>query len=536
MKNRPFAITLDAKTSLNNKTGSWRNRKPSYVNRIPPCNMTCPAGSNIQAWLAKVQENDIRGAWNIITENNPFPAVIGRVCYHPCESACNRAHHDSCVNVNLIERHIGDTAISENWKFETVDIDTGKKILIIGAGPAGLTAAYFLRRQGHDVTVYESKSKLGGMMRYGIPCYRLSRNVLDHEIKRITDMGVSVKTNMVVESIQKYIKSFDAILITTGAHVASNINIEISANSRIFDAVDLLKQIEDEGTQSVKLGDSVVVYGGGNTAIDVARTAVRLGCKSVKIVYRRTLNVMPAHKSEIEEALAEGIEILCLRTITSIKGSVVLTQQMQMEGDQAVSTGNFEEINAHTVVMAVGQSIDKGMFADTPNIKISDKGIIETDDQMMTGENGVFAAGDVTAAKRTVTTAIGNGKKVARCISAFLNGKHYQKPQMHEPVSFKKLNLNYYEHSDGINRPLQTNHSFEEYGLSLTRNQAVFEARRCMSCGNCMSCNNCMAICPDGAIKRDEFGLYIDYDYCKGCGICERECPCGAIKMETEDK
>lgn len=536
MNNKPFAITLDAKTSLNNKTGSWRNRKPFYINRIPPCNMTCPSGTNIQAWLSKAQENDIKGAWNIIVESNPFPAVMGRICYHPCESACNRTHHDSCVNINLIERYIGDKGISENWCFKTPTESSGKKVLIIGAGAAGLTAAYFLRKEGHDITIHEGKAKLGGMMRYGIPSYRLSRNVLDHEINRIIDMGISVKTNMFIENISEYKKSFDAIFIATGAHVASKINVEKSANSQVFDAIDLLKRVEDEGIQSIKLGDSVVVYGGGNTAIDVARTAVRLGCKSVKIIYRRTLNVMPAHKSEIEEALAEGVEILCLKTISSIKDGTVLLQYMQMEEEQAIPTGKFEEIKADTVVMAIGQSIDRGIFADAPNIRISGKGMIEIDDQMMTGENGIFAGGDVTAAKRTVTTAIGNGKKAAKCISAFLQGERYEKPQMHEPVSFKKLNLNYYEHSEGLNRPLQTNYSFEEYGVSLTDEQALFEARRCMSCGNCMSCNNCMAMCPDGAIKRDEFGLYIDYDYCKGCGICERECPCGAIKMEAEDK
>lgn len=533
--NKPFAITLDAKSSLNNKTGSWRNRKPVYIDRIPPCNMSCPAGHNIQAWLTKMQQNDVKGAWDILVENNPFPAVMGRVCYHPCELGCNRGHYDSSVNINLTERYIGDVALKEGWKFDKMLPDTGKKVLIIGAGPAGLTAAYFLRNFGHSVTIVEEKSKLGGMMRYGIPSYRLSRETLDGEINRILAMGVDVKTNFAFPDLNEVRKEYDAIFIGTGAHVATKINVELTGG-QVFDAVDVLRKIEDEGAESVKLGKNVIVYGGGNTAVDVARTAIRLGCQNVKIVYRRTFDVMPAHKSELEEALAEGVEILCLRLVKSISDGKVLIEHVNCENDALTPSGNYEEIAADSVIFAVGQSINQGLFKDVPEIKISDKGVIEIDDQMMTGAEGIFAGGDVTPAKRTVTTAIGNGKKAAKCINAFLQGGKYVKPAMHEVVTVKKLNLNYYEHSEGQKRTLQTSKTFDEIGQNFSHDEAVFEAKRCMSCGNCMSCNNCMAICPDGAIKRDENGLYIDYDYCKGCGICERECPCGSIKMEAEDK
>ena len=536
MKTKPFAITLDARTSLNNKTGSWRNRKPVYVDRIPPCNMTCPSGHDIQAWLTKVQAGDIKGAWDIMVRNNPFPAVMGRVCYHPCEMACNRGHHDSSVNINLTERYVGDEAIKNKWKFDFNASQSGKRVLIIGSGPAGLTAAYFLRMFGHSVTIFEEKQKLGGMMRYGIPCYRLSREVLDSEINRIIETGVEVKTGFKPSSLAQYRSEYDAIFIATGAHKATKLKLE-QCEGNVFDAVDILRKIEDDGPESIQLGNNVIVYGGGNTAIDVARTAIRLGCKNVKIVYRKTVDVMPAHKTEIEEAIAEGVEIVCLNVIKRISGTTVVLEHVSVEDGEYVNNGKLEEIQADSVVFAIGQSIDDKILSNIPEIVVSDKGVIEVDSQMMTGANGIFAGGDVTPSKRTVTTAIGNGKKAARCIDAYLRGEKYTKPELHEVATIKKLNLNYYEHSDGHKRALQTSDNFNEVGESLTKEQAVFEARRCMSCGNCMSCDNCIAICPDAAIKKDAEGrLYIDYDYCKGCGICERECPCGSIRMEAEDK
>lgn len=535
MTNKPFAITLDPKSSLNNETGSWRNSRPVYTHKIPPCNMSCPAGHNVQEWLTKVQEGDIETAWHIIIRNNPFPAIMGRVCYHPCELACNRGRYDTPVNINLIEKYIGDTAIKEGWKFPKITESSGKKILIIGSGPAGLTAAYFLKKSGHDITILESMKKPGGMLRYGIPSYRLSREILDYEINRVLELGIGLKLNTPLKGLKSHLKEYDAVFLATGAHVASKLNLDI-CNGNIYDAVDLLKQMEDFGTQSVNLGENVIVYGGGNTAIDVARSAVRLGCKSVKIIYRRTLEKMPAHRNEIEEALAEGIEILCLRSITAIDNGYVTAEHVNLENDIYTPSGKFEKIKMDSVVFAIGQSIDTGIFDDIPEINVSDKGVIEVDDQMMTGMTGVFAGGDVVPSKRTVTTAIGHGKKAAYCIDAFLRNEKYIKNGAKDVITVNRMNLNYYEHSTGIKRDLQTGNDFKEHGVNLSYEEAISESMRCMSCGNCMSCDNCYAMCPDGAIKKDEFGLYIDYEYCKGCGICARECPCGCIKMEAEEK
>lgn len=536
MNKRPFAITLDSKLSLNNKTGSWRNRKPVYVKRLPPCNVSCPAGSNIQAWLAKVQEGDIYGAWEVIVENNPFPAIMGRVCYHPCECVCNRNHLDGYVNINMIERYIGDKAISEGWKFDFSNVvQSGKKVLIMGAGPAGLSAAFFLRKCGHDVTIVEERCKAGGMLRYGIPSYRLSRKILDIEIKRIEDLGVKFLFNKKIENLNDY-PGYDAYFIACGSSLATKADIPQSGNN-VYDAVNLLRKLEDDGFSSVKLGEHLVVYGGGNTAIDVARTAIRLGCKDVKIVYRRELDQMSAHKVEVEEAIQEGVKILCLKSIKSIKDGVVITEGVRLnENSEYEGDGHLEEISADAVVFAIGQLVDSGFLKNFSDIEINEKGIITVDDNMMTGHKGIFAGGDVIPSKRTVTTAIGHGKKAARCIDAFLNGRRYVPCEKNEIVTFKKINFDYYKKSKALERPLQVSDNFEEHGVTLTDKQALTEAKRCMSCGNCMSCDNCYGMCPDGAITKDNFGLTINYDYCKGCGICERECPCGSIKMVDEEK
>lgn len=536
MTKKPFAITLDPKLSLNNKTGSWRNRKPIYVRRLPPCNVSCPAGSNIQLWLSKIQEGDIHGAWKTIIENNPFPAVMGRVCYHPCEQGCNRNHLDSHVNINMIERYIGDIAIKEGWKFNFSNVhQSGKKVMIIGAGPAGLTAAFFLRKCGHSVTVMEELSKAGGMLRYGIPSYRLSRDVLDAEIKRIADLGIEFLFNKRVTDLSA-MSGYDAYFISCGSSLASKTDIPCYGNN-VYDAINLLRKLEDDGFDSVKLGDHVVVYGGGNTAIDVARTAIRLGCKDVKVVYRREIDQMAAHKVEVEEALQEGVKIHCLCSMKSVKENCVVVESVKLsENNEYVSDGKLEEIPADSVVFAIGQSVNADFLKGFSDIEISEKGIITVDDNMMTGHSGIFAGGDVIPSKRTVTTAIGHGKKAARCIDAFLNGRRYIPCEKNEVITFKKLNFDYYQKSKGLERGLHVSDNFDEHGITLTDDQALTEAKRCMSCGNCMSCDNCYGMCPDGAITKDHFGLTINYDYCKGCGICERECPCGSIKMVDEEK
>lgn len=534
---KPYAIVDYAGTSKVNKTGSWKTLCPQYVHRMPPCNATCPAGENVQNWLSFAQEGKIRKAWEEMVKNNPFPAVMGRVCYHTCERACNREQFDGAVHINLIERSIGDIALESDWKFEEPTTSSGKKILIVGSGPSGLSAAYFLRKMGHDVTVYEKHAKPGGMMRYGVPRYRLSREVLDAEIKRITDIGVNLVCNKAVEHLKDEIGKFDAVYVATGAFMAAKTDIEIKGDECVvMDAVDLFRKIEDN-IAIPNLGKRVLIYGGGNTAIDAARTALRLGAESVKIVYRRTINNMPAHKEEIQDALKEGVEILCLSCIGMIDGNNVLINKMDYdeENDILSACGEKDVMKADSVIFAIGQSIDEGILDGISGISVSEKGVIEIDKNMMTGARGIFAGGDVVPCKRTVTHAIGHGKKAAKCIDAYLNGEEVQPNIKPEVANFKKLNTAYYGKvaRSEISR-MDNNLSFTEKDISLTEIELMAEAERCFSCGNCFHCDNCYGMCPDSAIKKNADGsLEIDYEYCKGCGICASECPCGAIKMRS---
>ena len=298
---KPFAITLKPGSSLTNLTGTWRTARPEYLDRLPPCNNACPAGENIQGWLFHAESGDYEQAWRVLVENNPMPAVMGRVCYHPCESACNRGQLDEAVGINSVERFLGDEAIKRGWKFAMPAGSSGKKVLVVGAGPSGLSAAYHLARMGHQVEIQEAGPLAGGMMRFGIPKYRLPREVLDAEVQRILDLGVVLKLNTKVEKIEQSMKDggFDAAFLAVGEHIGKRAMIPAGDASHIVDAVSVLRSME--GEEKPMLGRRVVVYGGGNTAVDVARTVKRMGGEPI-IVYRRTRDKAPAHDFEIESA------------------------------------------------------------------------------------------------------------------------------------------------------------------------------------------------------------------------------------------
>jgi NADPH-dependent glutamate synthase beta subunit-like oxidoreductase len=500
--------------------------------------VTCPAGENIQQWLSLAQEGKFFEAWKVVMQNNPFPAVMGRACYHTCEQTCNRGRFDGAVNINLLERSIGDLAITNNWEIEEIGTATGKKVLVIGAGPSCLSAAYFLRKYGHEVTVYERHLEPGGMMRYGVPPYRLPRWVINAEIRRIINTGVKLYCNKRVQNIKNEMRNFDAIYIATGAHVPAKIDVEISGKTNIFDAIDLFKKLEDSrGENTFELGKKVLVYGGGNTAIDAARTALRLGAENVKIIYRRTLEKMPAHDTEIQEALQEGIEVLCLRCISMIDGKKILLDKMDYDAENNLlsKNGDSEVIAADSVIFAVGQFIDSDLFRNVEGLVISEKELLEVDKNMMTGLRGVFAGGDVTPGKRTITDAIGHGKKSAKCIDAYLRGIEVAPNVKTEVANFKKINTSYFKKIEPLKVKKFDDLSFEEKDISLPKEKIISEARRCFSCGNCFHCDNCYGYCPDNAIGKSRDGtLTFNYEYCKGCGICSCECPCGAIKMVSQ--
>ena len=539
-REKPFAITLDPATSLLNQTGNWRSGEmPLYLDRLPPCNNACPAGENTQAWLALAEESDYEGAWRKIMEENPFPGTMGRVCYHPCETACNRVQLDEAVGINAVERFLGEEAMKHRWKIEP-GADTGKKVMVVGAGPAGLTAAYHLRRFGHAVTVFEALPKGGGMIRYGIPRYRMPRERLTAEISRIEEMGVEVRYNTRVDDILATRKEggFDAVFLATGAQVARRIDIPSSGNAKVLDALEVLRDAELE--RPTKLRGRIVIYGGGNTAVDVARTAVRLGCPSVKVVVLESREAMPAHHEEIKEGVEEGVDIICLRSIKQVDGTTVTLEKMIDAGERwPQPSGEFETIEADVVVQAVGQSVELDPLEKTPGLAI-DNGVLQVNTSMQTGVAGVFAGGDMVPSNRTVTISVGHGKKAARHIDAYLKGTQYVKGEKHEIASYEFLTTWYYSDAPRSQRPrldiVRRTSGFAEVVGNLDEETAAYEARRCMSCGNCFECDNCYGVCPDNAViklgpgKRFEF----NYDYCKGCGICVSECPCGAIKMEAE--
>ncbi|MGZ5334227.1 MAG: NAD(P)-binding protein [Solirubrobacterales bacterium] len=544
---KPFAITLDVGSSLANKTGSWRTERAQYVNRMAPCGHACPAGEDVQAWLYEAEEGGegYEHAWRKIIEDNPFPAIMGRVCYHPCETACNRAELDESVGINSVERFLGDEAIAKGWRFEPPAEESGKRVLIVGAGPSGMSAAYHLRRLGHAVTIYEAGPMVGGMMRFGIPTYRLPRDVLDAEAQRILDMGVELELSRKVTNVEESMREggFDAAFLAVGAHIGKRAYVPAGEAARILDAVSVLESME--GEEKPELGRRVVVVGGGNTAMDVARTAKRLGATDAVVVYRRTRERMPAHEFEVEEAEEEGVMMRWLETIKEVDGGKVKIEKMELdETGFPQPTGEVEELEADSVILALGQEADLSLLEGVEGIEVDD-GVVQVGPNMMTGHQGIFAGGDMVPAERTVTVGIGHGKQAARHMDGWLRGDSYEPPPEPEIASFDKLNTWYYADAPRAARPRleieRRRGTFDEVVRGLDTDNALYEARRCMSCGNCFACDNCYGVCPDNAVLKlaegpeaNVNGYLIDLDYCKGCGICVAECPSGAIEMAPE--
>ncbi len=538
--NKPFAITLDVGSSLANKTGSWRTQRPVYLNRKPPCNHQCPAGENIQHWLYLAEEHQYEAAWRVIMEDNPFPAVMGRVCYHSCEKVCNRGQVDLPVGINSVERFLGDQAIKHDWQV-TPGAPTGKKVLVVGAGPSGLSAAYHLARSGHAVTVLEANDKAGGMLRYGIPKYRLPREKLNAEIARIKKLGVDIQLRTRVTDLSATLAAghYDACYVALGLQQGRLEPIPQQGHLPVLDAVSVLRAVELE--ESVAPLGHVVVYGGGNTAIDVARSAIRLGALSATVVVLEARDQMPAHPEEVREGLEEGITLLNLRKIIQIQDhTLTLEIMVSGEGRETLPTGQTEAVHADLLVQALGQAGDYSLFSSLPQEVTIQNGAVLVDQKGMTSLAGVFAGGDMTPSARNATAAIGAGKKAARHIDRLLRGAMESACLPQELADIRWMNTRYYSDAPRTIRPIldivRRTSGFAEVVGNLDEDTALFEARRCMSCGNCFECDNCYGVCPDNAVIKLGPGnrFKINYDYCKGCGICAAECPCGAIRMETE--
>ena len=554
-----------------NKTGAWRSQRPFYEDKTPPCSAACPVGNDIVAFIRKITAGDLEGSWNVIKEENPFPGICGRVCFHPCEAKCNRGKYDEPIAIHALERFVADLASNLNEKIEKVPGARKGKIAIIGSGPAGLGCAYHLARLQYDVTVFESSSSTGGMLRMGIPSYRLPRDVLDQEISRIVALGVEIRTGIALgENLSSDgLRDYQAIFIASGAQRSRSLHIPGEKGKDLLSGLGLLKKINL--AKKGKLGNRIAIIGGGNTAIDVARSVIRMG-KKATILYRRSKEEMPAFEDEIVEAIEEGVKIRYLVNPMRIqqRDSLKRLECLRMELGEKDETGRRRPIpvpnsnffiEADSVIIAAGEEIEVSFLPKGVERK---EGIVLTRRDGSTGIKGIFAGGDLTSNQRTVAHAIGSGKKAALAIDCYLRGKdseeaiqqiligegpslsifRYLQPEERKMnphvVAFEELNMDYFEpskrqkQSKGLAK--RRIRGFEEVTFTLTEDRAVKEAERCFSCGTCNECENCYVFCPDtSVIKTGEmFSHQVDYDFCKGCGICLSECPRGAISLKEE--
>lgn len=556
-----------------NKTGAWRTQRPFYEDKTPPCSAACPAGNDIVAFIQKIAQEDFEGAWNVIKEENPFPGVCGRVCFHPCESKCNRGSFDEPIAIHALERFVADFASRLSRKTGKAGEKRKEKVAIIGSGPAGMSCAFHLARLHYDVTVFESFSLAGGMLRMGIPSYRLPRDVLDRELSNIEALGVEIRTGVSLgEGLRlEDLKDYQAVFIATGAHRSRGLHIPGEKEKGVLSGLDLLKKINL--SKRGKLGDKIAVIGGGNTAIDVARSVIRLG-KKATILYRRSREEMPAFEDEILEALEEGVKIRYLVNPIRVgqKDGLKRLECLRMELSEKDESGRRRPvpipnsnlfIDADHVVIAAGEEIEASFLPEGLEKK---EGIVLTQRDGSTGIKGIFAGGDLTSNQRTVAHAIGSGKKAAMAIDAFLKGKDpeeviiqnligegpslsifgYLHPgeRLRNPhvVTFEELNMDYFEpakrQGESKNAVKERIKGFKEVSSTFSEGVALEEAERCFSCGTCNECENCYVFCPDASVlKREEMLSHqVDYDYCKGCGICLTECPRGAISLQGETR
>lgn len=554
-----------------NKTGAWRAQRPFYQDKTPPCSAACPAGNDIVSFIQKIAQGDFEGAWNLIKEENPFPGICGRVCFHPCESKCNRRDYDEPVAIHALERFVSDFVSDLSRKIEKNKGKAKEKVAIIGSGPAGMSCAYHLARLHYEVTVFESSSSAGGMLRIGIPPYRLPEDILDREISNIEALGVEIRTGIPLGQDLKLndLKDYQAAFIATGAHQSRGLHIPGEKGKGILSGLDLLRKINVG--KRVKLGDKMAIIGGGNTAIDVARSVIRMG-KKATILYRRSKEEMPAFEDEIAEAVEEGVKIRYLVNPIHIeqKDSLKRLECLRMELGGKDESGrrrpvpiphsNFF-IEADGVIVAAGEEIEVSFL---PKGIEKREGIIVTQKDGSTGIKGIFAGGDLTSNQRTVAHAIGSGKKAALAIDCYLRGKDSEeairqvligegpslsifrylhpeeRPMNPHIVTFEELNADYFEpskrHRESKGLVKKRIKGFGEVTSTFTEGIALEEAERCFSCGTCNGCENCYVFCPDASIIKTEDILshQVDYDFCKGCGICFSECPRGAISLEEE--
>ncbi|HJE50897.1 MAG TPA: NAD(P)-binding protein [Tessaracoccus flavescens] len=537
---RDMTIQPDLSQSAG-RVGPVRQRRPIYLDMLPPCNAGCPAGENIQEWLRLIKAGNAEAAWRQLVADNPFPAIHGRVCYHPCETACNRKDLDAAVSIHSVERYLGDLAIEKGWQFPKPRRRSGRRVMVVGAGPSGLSAAYHLTKLGHEVEIFDAGDLPGGMMRYGIPEYRLPRNVLDAEIDRLRELGVVFRQNSPIKDLlaTQAEGNFDAVFVAVGAHLSKRVDIPSTDASRVVDAVSFLRDVAS-GERPV-IGRRVAVYGGGNTAMDAARVARRLGAEESVVVYRRAAEHMPAHDEERSGAEAEGVKMNWLRTIKEMNDEDLTVEIMEIDEDgKARGTGRFEKLAADTVILALGQRADTDFLRAIPGMSFHDDVVDVDTNSLMTAVPGIFAGGDAVPSDRTVTIGVGHGKKAARRIDAWLNSDEWIARPKNPIVTLDQMNVWYFgDHARRQQAEAESEQrigGFGEIVEGLSTEEAEFEARRCLSCGNCFECDGCFGACPeDAVIKLGKGNRYrFDYEKCTGCATCFEQCPVHAIEMIQE--
>lgn len=546
-KEKPPSLAVSFDSMRWNKTGSWRNVTPLYEDKTPPCNLSCPAGEKVQSFLALAGKEKYAEALSIIREDNPLPGVCGRVCYHPCEDACNRGKYDDPLAIHALERFLADNAEGYTPLLgASIKAREGReKVAIVGSGPAGLSAAYHLALLGYRVTVFEALPEPGGMLRVGIPAYRLPREVLDREIGLIQALGVEIRPNTSLGRDISWddLKAFNAVFLATGAHKERRLGIPGEQALGVVSGLEFLRDV-NQGRE-VAVRGRVAVIGGGNTAIDAARTALRLGAHPV-LIYRRSRSEMPAISSEVSAAKKEGVEVLYLAApvrIITVNGRAkgIECQRMRL-GEADLSgrrtpepiPGSTFNLEVDGVIVAIGEEPDLSYL---PEGVATENGCILTNESGVTSIPGLFAGGDAATKKGTVVDAIGSGKKAARAIDAYLRSETIETKESILAIGPESLNWDYFERMARAalpELPLEERvMGFREANLSLSKKEALLELRRCLSCGVCNLCDNCWKFCPDLCIVKGGEEYRIDYDYCKGCGICFNECPRGAMSLQV---
>ena len=533
-------------------TGNFRFFRPVYKDKTPPCNNACPTGEQIQRYLDFVKHERFLDGYMTIVEDNFMPSITGRVCYHPCETACNRAAHDEPIGIRSVERVLGDFGLqlAENPILATLPKLNGRTVAIVGSGPGGLACAYHLRRRGYSSVIFEAMDAPGGMLRGGIPHWHLPQDVLEAEIAKLLSLGgIEIRTGIRAGTPQLTwddLRGYDAAFLALGQDVGRGLNVPGSQARGVTGALEFLR--EAGLGRPVQVGSRVLVIGGGNTASDAARSAIRIGGGEATIVSLESEDELSIVAEDLMQAGDEGVQFAantaCVEILTDdghVSGAVLCQARLAKDASGAVRpdlvAGTEYRVECDSILVAIGQV----QQLDWLPAELSERGVITADEHGRVAGN-IFVGGDVFRGPSMVVDALGDGKRAARDIDRLLTAQALTADPEPEIMPYERLNTAYFRHAPRIEAPLappeQRRRSQRvEVTLAYSRDQAVAESDRCMSCGVCNGCDNCYIVCPDVSVMRDarQNGHYaIRTTYCKGCLVCVQECPTGCLEKVPE--